>query len=563
MNDLFANFFVFDSNFGLTDQSPGDIIYFLSKDDQLNQDANRRFIVTGICTAIINLCKVFNEVSYCDYLITDNREISFLPIGDGLYFLLSLKLRSDLPFASCYASTIMTIPPSVKTLFKYDLNTFHKRAPNSRKQILQNVLLMIKKILFINVERPKRDLESGKFPESFKSAVNYHLPLILSCFDWNDLSFTQLWGTSVFISKLPININRDFRSKLNEFQNQNEYISGLILTNKNKIIAHTTDPEIANILNFLVSNKYHLYYPYNNLKDKENVLHWTIGFTKNEDKSGGFFSVSSKKNKNEFVNLYMPPLILNDKMVALAALRYNLVVLIIIINPKLIDVNTDLTNFKQMVEPVLIKCDSFNDESNVELTDFQDEVDSRFEKKSGAKLFCNFKRKKVQFLVNRIQSNDYDLIKNGIIFANEVNSFIQNELMKKPPSIQFLNSIENEFKEKNSSFELNNNGGFISVNSEFKSTFICENSINSTQVSVSENLSSFDARLLSVVKGESVENEDAEESAVHTKCLLPLSNGFYMFFEQMNEKLTNVFLKYKPKGITQSLEQFHAIDDRI
>ena len=36
MNDLFANFFVFDSNFGLTDQSPGDIIYFLSKDDQLN-----------------------------------------------------------------------------------------------------------------------------------------------------------------------------------------------------------------------------------------------------------------------------------------------------------------------------------------------------------------------------------------------------------------------------------------------------------------------------------------------------------------------------------------------
>ena len=62
MNDLFANFFVFDSNFGLTDQSPGDIIYFLSKDDQLNQDANRRFIVTGICTAIINLCKVFSKI---------------------------------------------------------------------------------------------------------------------------------------------------------------------------------------------------------------------------------------------------------------------------------------------------------------------------------------------------------------------------------------------------------------------------------------------------------------------------------------------------------------------
>ena len=95
MNDRFVNFFVFDSRFGELDQSPGDIIYFLSSDEKINQDENKRYIITGICTTIINLCGNFNTSTCCDYLVTDSSEMSILPIAEDLYFYISLKLKSS------------------------------------------------------------------------------------------------------------------------------------------------------------------------------------------------------------------------------------------------------------------------------------------------------------------------------------------------------------------------------------------------------------------------------------------------------------------------------------
>lgn len=553
MHDRFSNFFVFDSQFGLDDQSPGDIIYYLSIDDKVNQDVNRRFIITGICTAILNLCMNFNTTSSCDYLITDNREMSFLPIGDGLYFFISLKIKNS-SISSCFTSAMMSMAPLNKGFYRNDtlLSPFQSGTTNSRKQILQNVLQTIKKVLFLNVEKPKRDDKSGKFSDSFKNSVSFYMPIILELFDWNDLSISQLWRTSVFLNKLPTYVNSDFRKELESITLKNDFIYGLILCNKNQVVAHTTEPELTNILALLVLKKYKVYYPYS-VKEKENELHWTIGFNFGAENGNSyncnsatfkslFFNTywnKSAKNKKDFFNVITPPLIWNDKTLALAALKYNQVVLIIVFHPSQINVEKDLEDFKNLVSHILINCDSFNNENKTENEDFSDEIDSRFKKKAGAKLFCNFKKGKIQLLMNRIQNTDFDLIKYGIVFANETNFFIRSELM--------INKLINEKK--------------ISIINEDGD----KNSLDRSLQYNDDEISDF-ILFKSESNDEKLKKKKNEKLFVHTKSLIPMNSGFYLYFEQKDEKFTNVFIRNifnKQKGISGALDHCHAIDDCI
>ena len=191
----------------------------------------------------------------------------------------------------------------------------------------------------------------------------------------------------------------------------------------------------------------------------------------------------------------------------------------------------------------MIKCDSFNDENNTQNDDFKDEIDIRFKKKPGAKLFCNFKKGKIQLLMNRIQNADLDLIKFGVAFANETNFFIRNELMMKNlPDI--FSSDDKKFRS-----ELN----CMSESSQF--AYDDDSSINSSlQCNELENICFIEST-----------NEDKNEklNGLHTKSLIPLNNGFFLFFEQKNEKFTNVFIKNKQKGISGALEYCQAIDDCI
>lgn len=580
MNDRFVNFFVFDSRFGELDQSPGDIIYFLSSDEKINQDENKRYIITGICTTIINLCGNFNTSTCCDYLVTDSSEMSILPIAEDLYFYISLKLKSGPATSSCFTSAMMSMAPINKGFSKSDscLSPFHICETHSRKQLLQNVLMMIKKILFLNVEPPKRDEKTGKFSESFKSSVNFYMPIILNIFDWNELSITQLWSTSVFISKLPTNVNHEFRKELKELHSKNDFIYGLILTNKSQVIAHTTDPELTNILTLLVSKRYRLYYPYS-VKEKENHIHWTIGFnfdTENGNSYGTnlasvksilFSSYWSKnKTKNDFVNLITPPLFWNEKTLALAALKYNSVILIIVFDPLQADADRDLNSFKDLVSPVLINCDSFNNDNKTENDVFIEEIDSRFKRKAGAKLFCNFKKNKIQLLKNRIQNADFDLLKYATVFANETNFFILNELMnQKSDSSLFLNNCENFFSESTES-----EGGFLLKKlSNLSTSSMPPNLNNDNPLNYArrnyECANSYcnKADVIKVENKSELNSKDKEKLIVHTKSVIPLNSGFFLFVEQKNGKFTNIFIKNKLKGISGTVEYCEAIDDCI
>lgn len=416
MIDRFVNFFLFDSHFNELDQSPGDIIYYRSNDDLLKQDSNLRFIATGVITTINSFCKLFGE-EYCDYMITNDCENAFLPIGEDLYFYVSLKLQTKQPTQSYLAPPMITnlnlvLPPS------------HIFASNTRKIILKNVLTMIKNILFLNIQQPKRS-PNGKFPDIFKDEVNVYLPKILDLINWNNLSYTHIWKSSVFIAKLPKMTNIEYLNELKSLQNQNEFIYGLILTNKNKVIAYTTEQELANILNFLVKKKYKVYYPYK-LKKKVNSIHYVIGIINHENGC-----IKNKLDTDDFMSVVTPPLLWKDQTFALVALKYNNVKLIAVIDLKNVDLENDLTQFQSLAEPLLRKCDLFNDENNTDFENLKEELNSRFKKNSGAKLSCNFRLNTIQILANKIAPNEMDLIINGILFSNEANLFIKKELMKK------------------------------------------------------------------------------------------------------------------------------------
>lgn len=512
------SFFLYDCHFNISDQSPGDIIYCLSNNEQLNQDINQRYIVTGIITAINEFCKVFDDQSFCDYLITSDCENAILPIGEDLFFLLSLKLPNKSVVSSNMVPSVIS-SSSMNSINiginKLDPNAFpfYISTPNTRKLILKNFLNMVKEILFLNIQPPKRDLKTGKFPDIFKREVNNYLPKILELMEWDNISYTHIWDSNVFITKLPGTSNLDFKDQLTTLQAQNTFVNGLILTNKNKVVAHTTEPELANILNFLIKKKYKVYFPIK-LKKKNNTTHWIIGIINHENGC-----IKSKVKNGDFMSVVTPPVFWKNQNLALATLKYNMVKLIILIDLSQADLEIDLNNLKKQAEPILRQCDSFNSPNNSGVEKLKDDLDSRFKKHPGAKLSCNFVKNSIQILANRVQSSENDIIDFGIFVLNEVNLFIKKELMKSA-------NIKSQFA---------NNG--------------------------SPNNSNDDRNLEEM--NQIAKKEDNVQIRNNIESLIPFYFGFSLYFEQRNNIYSNLFMKIKPKGLTNALELMHMTDEII
>ncbi|OHT02045.1 hypothetical protein TRFO_30962 [Tritrichomonas foetus] len=356
MNSLF-NFIVFDSIVEEKEGAVNDVFYSFSTNNEFNNDENRKMIEVGILTTFIFFCNNFKPNNNCDYIFTGKREICLIHIGESVFISASL------------ISTVAT-----------------------HRLVLQSVLNSIKNILFLNILPPKRN-GNGKITNEFQTGINKFLPQIISLIRWNDLIFTELWDASLPLVGLSQQSRNLFEYDLREVQNDNDFIFGLILTVRDKLIAHTTDPELSRLLITLIFSKFSFFFP-RKLKKKENVLRWIIGYN---------------KEQNGSINVFTPPIIWNGKKYAIAALQYNKVRLIMILDPNKTDLYSQLNTITKKLSLIMFRCDSLDDPTM--------KIKNIFGKQIGAKLIHMPASKELKLLTNKLQQYDYKTIENGMLIA--------------------------------------------------------------------------------------------------------------------------------------------------
>lgn len=614
MFDDLLNFTVFDTHIGDSEDATNDIIYCYSADGKSDGDENRRLVDTGILTAFIDFGRVFNTNSICDYILTDKREIALLPVGSDIFFSVTLGQKSVMSQSSSLSSMSHSghkqssirssspkpkQPPSFKSFNpfqKHDLSFGSNRTKTcfsqTRKQLLLNSLTTIKNILLLNVEAPKRDPKTNKISDAFRYGSRMYIPHILPLINWRELSLISFSGSSILLSMFSSFFYNDLQSHLMAIQNQHEFIHGLILTNHKQIVASTTDSELSNLLAFLVLKKYHPYYPYP-LTDKGGILHWTIGFSRN---AHAFQFSKNDETRNDsapsFINIVTPPLFWKGENYAIAALRYNKVRLIVIIKPKITNLDQNLRELCRSAERIIMQVESTNHGSSGSSL-----IDSKFSKISGAVFSFNFTDKVFKMIINRIQSHKIKPILNGITLANEMYVFIKKNLNQQldsteknatDSSMTFSNTIRKNDKSLryspaarrttrrsyHESYDQNlkihqcdiplpkSKQGFVGFDTSSDSENELKSALSPTLTDLVSALPSFESDV-GVEERSSYTGSDSKISVPNPSGLIPLCSGFAMFFEEEDSNFSGVFYRMKQKNISDSIRHLKNVENNI
>lgn len=354
--DLY-NLFIFDSNVPPVEGAKIDIIYYYPP-CKTAEDNNKRDIEAGLASAFIFFCKHFKPSEPCDYVFSGKKEISLLDLGKGIILCCSIH------------STTST-----------------------KRRLLHQILSTIKDILYLTIG--PMNIVDGKIQEGWITLLQNVMPHIIEVINWRDSVFDYLLdaflpSTSHFkLASDDTSINID--AVLARFP----MVQSIIFAWRNKIIFYENcDPSVAKLLTLLVFNKFKTYFPFK-IKKREDVMRWTVGFTK-----------SSKG-----VEIYTPPVFIKDKISALAVLQLNKIRVIILLDPrKTTDIN-DLQKFSKAVNTIALKLD------RAESRHF--EKDNCFGASVGVKLTHLVDSHRLIISNNKVEAYDYGVIEKGILLSHE------------------------------------------------------------------------------------------------------------------------------------------------
>lgn len=347
-----SSFFVFN------EEMPGESekvkCYYYYPECTTREQINKQDVEVGISSTFIFFTKNFKPDTPCDYIFTGKREIGLLHIGGGIYFNVSIK--------------------SSTSTKRFLLN-----------RILNNILLILNCVAGpISFEK-----DTNKVSQEWITRLQMFMPSIIKVINWRDPVFEMLFD-SYFPSDSHLSLSKfDSDKQINNVLQEFPCVSSIIFTWRDKIINFQgIDSRTARILTLLVFHKFEPFFPYK-IKKREDVLRWTIGFTKKQDQ----------------LEVFTPPVFVNGSVHPIAVLQLNKIRIILLLDAKKItDINI-LQSITRHLNPIAHAFDT---------------IETKVNSQTKIKIRLNFISftNMLKISNNNVQIYDFETIERGILLAH-------------------------------------------------------------------------------------------------------------------------------------------------
>lgn len=306
MASLIECFLVFDGRPQKTELSAPPLFFVRTESEESKHFAENQ---AGIFLTLIKFAKFFTNKIPVDYALTNHHEIAIVELCDNIWISISKK----------------------------NLGT-----PN--RHLLYAIANCCIRLYNLFFPKPVRD-DTGNVSRRSAKLLNSSFAQIIQAISYTNLTFIHLFD-SFFQADPPPNIKLEFNQIASQILSADSPIVHLAVMHSRNFIYSTFPTDIANTIAVSLQTKFPYLFPRVLIKDEEH-LYWIIGL--------------SRSDKGP-MNVYAPPLLIDNEQYPLVALRYKKFKILMTIKPQIVptpevflQIPPRLKNLKQLLNKLRIE----------------------------------------------------------------------------------------------------------------------------------------------------------------------------------------------------------------